>query len=704
MGIRFNGMTLMLLLVLASLAQSQQKLLHYDARVLPANASPAWTHHGGRAVEAIIDDRWVVRDVRDFSRRVRLADAETRYEGQVHELTFQWSSTAHDTLAADGLSVQYAGRRFRLFPVRLPNGRSVLLTGTSKGCLLSEPSCHVKLPEGLQFDAGTLNQYRVRWTTNRANDYGFEVWVNRTRIGILPGETLFGNGVALSMEFRAGRHVVDDVRWTVLDQGIRLIDARTRHALEQLARGRRQLFLDDAVIASRTGLKRVVNPPKKYKGNPIVRAKQTPWQTFRAQLYGTVLYIPEERKFKMWYLAGPRFPWEPPVTKDGRQVCPNFQFTAYAESTDGFHWELPALGLVDYNGSRENNICKLATECAEGVAVVYDPRDKDPARRYKAFYWDHAGPYQRAPVKPINGMSVAFSPDGKVWTEHPANPVIDQASDSGQQVLWDPDHRLFRSFGRFGAGGRKVAMSQSVDFVEWSPSRLVLAADEKDGPGVQVYGMGTTFYEGLLIGLPWMFHQGTTEKLDVEIAVSRDRLNWHRVAERRVFISNGKSQAWDAGIIFTASQPLQVVGNTVFIFYSGIQGDHAYNVLKYAQPGDVDYQKFRQRATASIGVATIRRDGFVSLDAEGEEGLLVTQAFSWPEDVRLYINADLTMGEMVVEVVDKAGRVCARSDLLRGDHYESEVRFDRNLSIAQRASSQLRFRMRNGKFYAFWMK
>ena len=131
MGIRFNGMTLMLLLVLASLAQSQQKLLHYDARVLPANASPAWTHHGGRAVEAIIDDRWVVRDVRDFSRRVRLADVEARYEGQVHELTFLWSSTAHDTLAADGLSVQYAGRRFRLFPVRLPNGRSVLLTGTS---------------------------------------------------------------------------------------------------------------------------------------------------------------------------------------------------------------------------------------------------------------------------------------------------------------------------------------------------------------------------------------------------------------------------------------------------------------------------------------------------------------------------------------------------------------------------------------------
>ena len=706
MRIRTDCLAPVLLLLWASQAQAQaqQSLLDYDARVLPANASPAWKQHGGRAVESIVDGRWVVRDVSNFSRRVRLADVEARYERQVHELSFQWSSTAHDTFAADGMSLHYAGRRFRLFPVRLPDGRSVLLTGTVKGCLLSEPACHVKLPEGLQFDAARLNQYRVRWTTNRGNDYGFELWVNRTRVGILPGETLSGRRVSLAMEFRVGRHVVDDVRWTMLEKGIRLIDDRTRHALEQLAQGRRQLFLDDAMIASRSGLKRIVNPPQKHHGNPVVRANQTPWQTFRAQLYGTVLYIPAERKFKMWYLAGARFPWEPPVTKDGRPVCPNFQFTAYAESTDGFHWELPELGLVDYNGSRKNNICKLATECAEGVAVVYDPRDKDPARRYKAFYWEHAVPYQGSPVKPINGMSVAFSADGKLWTEHPANPVIGQASDSGQQALWDPDYRVFRSFGRFGAGGRKVAMSQSVNFVDWSPSRLVLAADEKDGAGVQVYGMGTTFYEGLLVGLPWMFHQGTTEKLDVELAVSRDRLNWHRVADRTVFIPNGKPHDWDAGIIFTASQPLQVVGNTIFVFYSAIQGDHAYNALKYAQPGDADYQKFRQRATASIGVATIRRDGFVSLDAGGEEGLLVTHVFPWPSDGRLHINADLSEGEMVIEAVDKAGQICARSDVMRGDHYESEVRFDRGLSDAQRDALQLRFRMRNGKFYAFWVK
>ena len=694
----------LLLLLLVSTTHAQQQLVDYHGTVLPADAKPAWRPNGGRAVESIVDGRWAIRNVENFSRVVQFADAEHRYDRQVHELSFRWSSTAPDSFAADGISINFSGRRFRLFPVRLASGRSLLLTGTQRGCLLSEPDCHVELPEGFDFAADKLNHYRVRWVTNLANDYGFELWINRTRIGVLPGEALPGWRVSLGLEVRAGDHLVDDVRWAILEAGTALVDGPVHHALTQLAKGRRQLFLDDAMIASRRGLKRVLNRPVKYAANPVVRANQTPWQTFRAQLYGTVLYIPEERKFKMWYLAGARFPWEQPVTKDGRLVCPNFQFTGYAESTDGFHWELPELGLVDYNGSRKNNICKLATECAEGVAVVYDVRDKDPARRYKAFYWEHAVSYQGSPVKPINGMSVAFSADGKEWTEHPDNPVIDQASDTGQQVLWDPDYDVFRGFGRFGAGGRRVAMSQSVDFVHWSPSQLVLAADSQDGPGVQVYGMGTTFYEGLFIGLPWMFHQNTTEKLDVELAVSRDRRNWQRVADRGVFIPNGLPTEWDGGIIFTASQPLQVVGDTVFIFYSAVQGDHTYNVLQHAQPGDADYEKFRQRATASIGVATIRRDGFVSLDAGDERGVLVTRRFPWPGQRRLHINADLSGGSMVVEVVAPGGRVLARSPRVTGDQRGFAVGFDEHLRDSQRVAVQLRFRLTHAKFYAFWFE
>lgn len=332
------------LVILQRGAEAQSDLVDYSGDTLPAKAQPAWKLNGGSATESLEEGRWVIRNLQNFSRVIHLPLSKDRYDSQEHELTFRWASTARDALAADGVSVQFAGRRFRLFPLKLANGRGVLLTGTMRGCLLSEPKCHVALPDDLEFDASQLNHYRVRWVTNAANDYGFDVWINGTKIGRLAGEMITSHNVSLGFEARAGEHILDDIRWSILRPGTRLADPATTHAMQQIARGRRQLFLDDAIIESMRGLKRVVNQPKKNAQNPLIRAGQTPWQTFRAQVYGTVLYIPDERKFKMWYLAGPRFPWEKPATKDGRLVCPNFQFTAYAESADGYHWETAATG------------------------------------------------------------------------------------------------------------------------------------------------------------------------------------------------------------------------------------------------------------------------------------------------------------------------------------------------------------------------
>ena len=230
-----------------------------------------------------------------------------------------------------------------------------------------------------------------------------------------------------------------------------------------------------------------------------------------------------------------------------------------------------------------------------------------------------------------------------------------------------------------------------------------MASDAKDGPGVQVYGMGTTLYEGIYIGLPWMFHQGTTEKIDVELAVSRDCINWKRAADRQIFISNGKSGEWDAGIIFTASQPLQVVDDTIFIFYSGVQGNHDYNLREYAQPGDANYEEVRQRATASIGVATIRRDGFVSMDAGEQQGTLLTCAFPWPADRDLHVNADVSAGRLIVEVVNEMGQVLAKTRPMTGDFRDLKLAFDHEVTDRQREKIQLRWRLQSGKLYSFWL-
>ena len=477
----------------------------------------------------------------------------------------------------------------------------------------------------------------------------------------------------------------------------------TKHAREQISAGRRQMFLDDAMIESMDGLRRVINSPRKYEHNPVIKIGSRPWQSFRAQVYGTALYFPDEKKFKMWYLAGPRFPWEKPVRKDQRMVVPNYQFTAYAESIDGFRWALPDLGLVAFDGSKKNNICRMATECAEGVAVVYDKNDSNLNRRYKALYWEHSVPYQGNVVKTINGISVAFSADGKDWAEHPSNPVIGQGSDTGQQALWDPDRGVFRALGRFGAGGRRVAMSESKDFINWTKSQLVFQADAKDGNNIQIYGMGTTFYEGLFIGLPWMYHIGTSEQIDVQLSVSRDCVNWQRVANRETFIPNGKLGEWDEGIIFTASQPLQVVGDTVFIFYSGTSDRHNADLKKHYFRNDSEAPR-RALQMPSIGVATIRRDGFVSLDAGASHGRLVTKPFDWPTNRSLYVNVDVSRGDLAIELLGKSGKAVAIAAPITGDRLRMKVDLPQSLTRQQRANARVRFTLRNGKFFSYWFE
>ena len=58
------------------------------------------------------------------------------------------------------------------------------------------------------------------------------------------------------------------------------------------------------------------------------------------------------------------------------------RFNGYAESRDGFEWERPNLGLVEYGGTRANNLLSRHSDF-EINSVFIDPH-ADPEERYKA--------------------------------------------------------------------------------------------------------------------------------------------------------------------------------------------------------------------------------------------------------------------------------------------------------------------------------
>ena len=119
------------------------------------------------------------------------------------------------------------------------------------------------------------------------------------------------------------------------------------------------------------------------------------------------------------------------------------------------------------------------------------------------------------------------------------------------------------------------------------------------------------------------------------------------------------------------------------------------------------------RHTGYLTLATWRRDGFVSLEAESQ-GSFTTVPFTF-EGGRLLVNAWTRFGgELSMELVDAstasmreagdtvAGRTFADCDAITGDHLETSISWngDSDLSAWAGKPVRLRVRMRRARLYA----
>jgi hypothetical protein len=132
--------------------------------------------------------------------------------------------------------------------------------------------------------------------------------------------------------------------------------------------GRLHMFLDDAMIESSQDTKLVVQQPTRL-GHPIVTGV-FPWQA-NPYTYGSVIYDEADHVYKAWYESVNPLP-KPEATA-----------VLYATSNDGRNWEYPKLGLVDFKGSKDNNVLFLGAGFSHicSPSVIKDDRDPDPNRR-----------------------------------------------------------------------------------------------------------------------------------------------------------------------------------------------------------------------------------------------------------------------------------------------------------------------------------
>ena len=367
----------------------------------------------------------------------------------------------------------------------------------------------------------------------------------------------------------------------------------------------KQLFVDDGVIESSAGVERVLHSVMKHPDNPLVVADK-PWEGICVLIYGAVIRDPESGLFRMWYLA-----W-------GKHVGQS-SYICYAESEDGFHWTKPNLGLHAFDGSTENNI--VIPDVTSNTTVIYDPRDPDPLRRYKAVIRDR-------------GTRAWLSPDGIHWTDHGV--ILDQCYDS-TTVHWDPvGEKWFASVKIFRDGKRARGYAESKDFFHWTDTYFMATVDELDAPDDQMYAMICFRYESVYLGLLRMYHVDA-DMVDVQLASSRNAKHWDRLIREPLIPLNPTRDEWDYGNNSPSTDPPIRMGDELWIYYCGRSTTH-------------DEQPNR----GAIGLGTLRLDGFVSMRASGEPGTVLTKPCVLDGNA-LFVNADAAGGRIRVEIQDESG-------------------------------------------------
>ena len=114
----------------------------------------------------------------------------------------------------------------------------------------------------------------------------------------------------------------------------------------------------------------------------------------------------------------------------------------------------------------------------------------------------------------------------------------------------------------------------------------------------------------------------------------------------------------------------------------------------------------------STGLATLRRDGFVSMQADQAEGYLITEKISF-DGKFLFVNADVQNKKAILaaEVLDTEGNPIAGYTkkecvvLKKTDSTKQLIRWknEKDLSALSGKAVRLKFYITNGDLYSFWI-
>jgi hypothetical protein len=185
------------------------------------------------------------------------------------------------------------------------------------------------------------------------------------------------------------------------------------------------------------------------------------------------------------------------------------------------------------------------------------------------------------------------------------------------------------------------------------------------------------------------------------VGFSRDGFHWDRPDRRPFIAASARAEDWNGGSVQSAGGCCLVVGRRLWFYVGG-------------------------RAGGGIGLATLRRDGFASMEGTGT---LTTRPVRFAYGKTLVVNTDVSVtgAELRVELLDTNNQVIQMPVPMTTGNTTNMVpaamskeefnpvantdttfntanwKLGSNLSPLQNTPVKLRFHLTNAKLYSFWI-
>lgn len=384
-------------------------------------------------------------------------------------------------------------------------------------------------------------------------------------------------------------------------------------------------------------------------------------------------------------------------------------YWSLALSDDGLKFSRPNLGLVEHQGSKDNNI---VFNGRQGSVTLDTNPGADSWARFKFTGWE------------LNsGTVVMSSPDGIHWSR---NEVQQSPFDTGGTVehFWDDQTGTYKCYLRGeswwgtpsnGGTGREALLTETPEFFKPWPFQPMPQPSFRDlrwrwlptpslempkafiteywpelGVDIHTYRTVSHKYSGapdVYLSFFWGYQADPADNRNVGLATSRDGLTWTN---------------WKLPWYIPANQTFNGVPMKEALSINGLlhrEGElWQYAALKNA---------VHNRTSADDLLIRMRQrvDGFVSLSADDAAGEAVTREIMFSGN-RLSLNSRVRPGGSIRVAILNAdgseleGFGLEDCDPIQGDYLQKAVTWRGNANINSSSTVRLKIRLQNADLYA----